>query len=331
MSSLFYLEDDSRIRCVSCGHRCLIAEGASGICGVRQNVSGDLLVPRNFVAAKKIMPVEINTVYHVRPGKKSLIFGMFGCDMHCGYCQNWKISQAPRESRSMEPEPVTPQSLIEEAIAEGCEVICSAFNEPLITSEWANEVFAEAKRRKLVTMFVSDGNATPEVLRYLRPHLDVYRIDLKAGTEENYHQLGGRLSVVLQSMREAYELGFWVEAVSLLVPYFNDHPSEIRFMAAAVAQISPDIPWHVNAFLPNYKMTERPPTSFQILNLAAGIGYGKGLKYVYIGNLAGSPLENTYCPECKNVLIERTNYSVTNCAVMNGSCPQCGYRIPGIW
>lgn len=327
--------DEQHTRCVACGHNCIIAEGRFGICNVRFNRGGTLRVPKDYVAAYRVHPVEINTIYHVRPGAPALTFGMFGCDFHCPYCQNWTVSQALREAQAPEPAPVriSAHALVEQAVRENCRVICSAYNEPLITSEWAVEIFREAKKKGLITAYITDGNATDRVLQYLRPWLDIFRVDLKAGTPEHYRRLGGRLEVVLNALERARALGFWVEVVTLIVPHFNDDINELRALAKYLASISTDIPWHLNAFYPNYKMQDRSATSVQILSLAAGLAYAQGMKYVYVGNATGAVpgLENTYCPTCRQPVIERKGYTVIKNGLIQGACPEgCGL-IPGLW
>lgn len=326
---------EQKVRCFACGHRCLITEGQSGICHVRFNRGGKLWVPKNYVAACRSHSVEINTIFHVKPGAQALTFGMFGCDFHCPYCQNWTLSQALRDRRAIDevPQPLSAHALVDQALAAGCQVVCSAYNEPLITSEWAAEVFQAAKSKGLITAFISDGNATEEVLNYLRPWLDVFRVDLKAGTPEHYRTLGGRLEVVWRSLEMAWRLGFWVEVVTLLVPFFNDDLAEIRSIVQHLTAISVDIPWHVNAFYPNYKMQDRSATSVQLLSLAASAAYAQGLKYVYVGNAPGlvPGFERTYCPQCKTPVIERYGYDTIKSKLISGACPHCRTPIPGIW
>jgi pyruvate formate lyase activating enzyme len=174
--------DGQKVRCFSCGHRCLILNGKPGICQVRFNDNGVLRVPHGYVAALQLDPVEKKPFFHALPGAKALSFGMMGCDFHCAYCQNWDISQAIRDPEAGRGgvRPVTPESLCDLAQAQGARIITSTYNEPLITSEWAVTIFREAKRRGLVTSYVSNGNGTPEVLEYIRPWVDLYKVDLKA-------------------------------------------------------------------------------------------------------------------------------------------------------
>jgi pyruvate formate lyase activating enzyme len=212
-------------------------------------------------------------------------------------------------------------------------MVVSSYNEPLITTEWAVEIFQHARRAGLLTGYVSNGNATPEVLDHLRPHLDCYKVDLKTMQDKNYRWLGGVLENVLRTIEMVHERGFWVEVVTLVVPGFNDSEEELRQAARFLASVSRDIPWHVTAFHPDYKLTDRGGTPPETLMKAAEIGYEEGLHFVYAGNLPGlvGRYENTYCPGCGALLIERYGFYVRQNRLHEGRCPDCGRAIPGIW
>src|SRR3954466_11816026 len=247
--------DNHRIRCYSCGHECPIAEGQAGVCKVRFNQGGKLLVPWGYVGGVQCDPIEKKPFFHAYPGALAYSFGMLGCDLHCGYCQNWVTSQALRDPSAIAPPLGTsPEDLVADALRQQARVMVSTYNEPLITSEWAVAVFKEAKAAGLVTGYVSNGNGTPEVLEYLRPFVDLYKVDLKSFDDRHYRQLGGRLAPILDTIRRLHAMGFWVEIVTLLIPGFNDSRDELRRLTAFVASVSPDIPWHVTAFHGDYKM-----------------------------------------------------------------------------
>lgn len=324
-----------KTRCFACGHRCLIPEGRRGICKVRFNAGGALRVPYGYVAALHCDPVEKKPFFHVLPGARALTFGMLGCDFHCAYCQNWDISQTFRdENAGTEPADATPGAVCDAAERAGAALVVSSYNEPLITAEWAVKIFMEARARGLKTAFVSNGNATPEVLEYIRPHTDAYKVDLKSMKPENYRALGGQLSVVLDSIQLLVQMGFWLEIVSLLIPGFNDSDEELKAMAGFLAGISADIPWHVTAFHKDYRMTDPDNTPVETLVRAARIGRDAGLKFVYAGNLPGRTgnWENTSCPSCGRALIERRGFRVlTDRVGKAGKCPDCRAAIPGIW
>ncbi len=328
----------NQVRCYACGHRCLIRPGRRGICQVRFNREGKLYVPWGYVAALQVDPIEKKPFFHVYPGSDALTFGMLGCDYHCSYCQNWLTSQALRDPASEVAgsfiRDVTPEALVKMALRHGARSVVSSYNEPLITSEWAMAIFRQAKEAGLLTGYVSNGNATREVLEYIRPYTDAYKIDLKTMNDKNYRRLGGVLQHVLDTIRMTYEMGFWVEVVTLVVPGFNDSEEELREAARFLVSISPDIPWHVTAFHPDYKMTDPPPTSVRTLLRAAEIGREEGLHFVYAGNLPGrvGPFENTWCPQCQALLIERVGYIILQYRLTEqGTCPECGYRVPGLW
>jgi pyruvate formate lyase activating enzyme len=327
--------EHNRLRCYACGHQCPIAEGQVGVCKVRFNRGGRLYVPWGYSAGVQCDPIEKKPFFHAYPGALAYSFGMLGCDLHCGYCQNWVTSQALRDPRAVSPpRRAVPERMVREALDLGARVVVSTYNEPLITAEWAVEIFRHAKAAGLMTGFVSNGNATPQVLAYLRPWLDLYKVDLKCLDDRHYRQLGGRLQPILDSLRRIYEMGFWLEVVTLIVPGFNDSDEELGRIAAYLAGISRDIPWHVTAFRPAYRMEGPPATPPATLVRAANIGRQAGLHYVYAGNLPGqvSDLENTRCPKCRRLLVERRGFRVVrNELDASGNCPACRTPIPGRW
>ena len=326
------------IRCIACGHRCLIREGRRGICQVRFNQAGELRVPWGYVAALNADPVEKKPFYHVLPGSIALTFGMLGCDFHCGYCQNWLTSQTLRDPASDESvnfvRRISPEKIVEAARRAGAEVIASSYNEPLITSEWAVAVFKQSVQAGMKCVYVSNGNASPEVLEYLRPYLAGMKIDLKSMQDKNYRKLGGVLKNVLDTIKRVKEMGLWLEVVTLVVPGFNDSTAELWEAARFLSGISPDIPWHVTAFHPDYKMSDTDNTPARTLLRAAEIGREAGLRYVYAGNLPGrvDEYETTFCPKCNTALVKRTGYFVHGVSITSlGTCPQCGTAIAGVW
>jgi pyruvate formate lyase activating enzyme len=325
----------NRVRCFACGHCCPIPEGRPGVCQVRLNRGGTLYMPWGYVAGVQCDPIEKKPFFHVRPGALAFSFGMLGCDLHCAYCQNWVTSQALRDPGAVAPPQLcTPEGLARMAVDLGAEVVVSTYNEPLITAEWAVAVFREAKAAGLLTGFVSNGNATPRVIEYLRPWVDLFKVDLKSFDERRYRQLGGRLGPILDSIRRIREMGFWLEVVTLVVPGFNDSSGELRHLADFLASVSPDIPWHVTAFHKDYKMTKPENTPAATLLRAAAIGREAGLRYVYAGNLPGSvgSLEDTRCGLCPTALIRRRGYRILDYRLdPSGRCPSCHAVIPGRW
>jgi pyruvate formate lyase activating enzyme len=506
---LCYPEGDA-IRCVACGHRCLVGPEKRGICKVRFNHAGELRVPWGYVAGLQCDPVEKKPFFHAHPGSDALTFGMLGCDLHCSYCfpgdttvitgdgpaalaylfhragrtvktpdaeiaypeglravagsgsprrvravfkhpyrgklihvrphqfpgfrctpdhriyatadplrpaepipagrltgrhflvvprrwadtsahaavafrqlrasvvstwdyylvpvgnvtsaeydgdvynmeveeehnylasiflakncQNWSSSQVLRDISADAPARITtPAQLVAFARREGARLVVSSYNEPLITAEWAVAVFREASAAGFTCGFVSNGNATPEVLDYLRPWIKVYKIDLKGFHDRHYRSLGCPLENVLNGIRMVHERGLWLEVVTLVIPGFNDSESELREAARFLASVSRDIPWHVTGFHKDYKMTDPPDTDSRQLVRAAEIGYEEGLRFVYAGNRPGQvgPFENTRCHVCGVTLIERFGFLVRSYDLSrDGRCPYCQAAIPGVW
>jgi len=336
-SRLYEKLDKNRVRCFACGHCCPIPEGQPGVCKVRYNRGGTLYAPWGYTAGTQCDPVEKKPFFHAYPGALAYSFGMMGCDLHCSYCQNWVTSQALRDPSAVSsPQHASPEALVQDAIAQGAKILVSTYNEPLITSEWAVAVFKEAKDAGLITGFVSNGNGTPQVLEYLRPWLDLYKVDLKSFDDRHYHELGGRIGPILDSIRRIHAMGLWLEIVTLLIPGFNDSPDELRRLTEFLAGISPDIPWHVTAFHGDYKMQNdvARDTNQEDLLKAVEVGREAGLRHIYAGNLPGrvGRWEDTHCPQCNETLIERYGYLIKDYQLTpDGRCPHCATAIPGRW
>ena len=323
------------VRCVACAHRCRIPPGEHGICKVRFNQDGVLRVPHGYVAALAVDPIEKKPFFHVLPGTDALSFGMLGCDLHCAYCQNWFTSQALRDPlATAPPHDISAKDLVREAQRAGSPTVISTYNEPLITSEWAYDVFSTAKAEGFLTGYVSNGNGTPEVLDYIRPVTDLYKVDLKSMNDRSYRSLGTVLARVLETLEGLKARGFWIEVVTLLVPGLNDTDDEIRELTTWLARLDPFIPWHATAFHSDYRMQDVPDTADALLLRAAEIGKAAGLHYVYAGNRPGrvGSWEDTHCHACGETLIHRMGYRILeNRLGPSGTCPSCDTRIPGVW
>ena len=280
-------------------------------------------------------PIEKKPFFQAYPGALAYSFGMLGCDLHCAYCQNWVTSQALRDPNAVSPPlGASPEMLVKDALRQGAKVLVSTYNEPLITSEWAVAVFREAKAAGLITGFVSNGNGTPQVLEYLRPWIDLYKVDLKSFSDRHYHELGGRIGPILDTIRRLHGMGVWVEIVTLLIPGFNDSEEELHGLTEFLAGISVDIPWHITAFHKDYKMEDPDNTRPEDLLRAAEIGKNAGLRYVYAGNLPGMvrDLEHTRCHQCGETVIQRHGYFVDAYRLTaDGRCPACHTPVPGRW
>ncbi len=328
-----------RVRCLACAHKCGIAPGASGVCGVRFNEGGVLLAPRGYISGQGLDPVEKKPFFHAVPGALTFSFGMLGCNFKCSFCQNYPLSQPIRDSSRAAPclQPATPEDLAAAARDAGAGIMVSTYNEPLITAEWSVAVFREARKYGLRCAYVSNGYASAEVLDYIRPYVDFYKADLKTFNPENYERvIGGGLDKALKGVEMIHAKGFWLEIVTLFIPGFNDSAAEMDALAGFISGISRDIPWHVTAFHPDHAMTDRSATPAGTLLAAREAGLKKGLKYVYTGNIPGQGFEDTACPACGAVLVRRRGFTVQENRIKisaggNGSCGNCSEKIPGVW
>ncbi|MFA6318707.1 MAG: AmmeMemoRadiSam system radical SAM enzyme [Elusimicrobiota bacterium] len=337
--TLFRAMPDGRLECYACGLRCCLKDGMAGACAVRFNKGGRLMVPWGYVAGLQADPIEKKPFFHVLPGSRALSFGMLGCCYSCAFCQNWVSSQALRDpSAGHEVRPCSARDIVKAAVENGCLTVASTYNEPLITSEWAVEVFREAKEAGLACCYVSNGSATPEVLDFLRPWVDFFKVDLKCFDEGTYRRLmGGPMKAVLDTLAGLLERGFWVEVVTLVIPGVNDSDAELNAIGRFLVSLSPDIPWHVTAYHRDYRMKGAESTPAASVLKAAEIGKAAGLRHVYAGNLAGpgGGWEDTSCPGCGTVLIERRGFRVMGSRLAvegsKGFCPKCRHPIAGVW
>src|SRR5260221_6154 len=332
---LYDVLPDGRLRCYACGHCCPLPDGAVGFGKVLFNEGGKLRVPWGYVGGVQCDPIEKKPFFHAFPGALAYSFGMLGCDLHCAYCQNWVTSQALRDPAAVAPPlPTSADDLVQDALRHGARVVVSTYNEPLITSEWAVAVFKAARAAGLATAYVSNGNGTPQVLEYLRPWIDFYKVDLKSFDDRHYRQLGGRIEPILDTIQRLHTMGVWLEIVTLLIPGFNDSRDELSRLTSFVAGVSPDIPWHVTAFHRDYKMTDPEDTTADMLLEAADIARISGLRHVYAGNIPGAvgDRENTRCASCGDTVIARRGYRIPEYRLLpGGKCPSCASTVPGRW
>ena len=332
--TLYTKMPDDWVHCLACGHRCKIPPGKDGICKIRFNNEGKLHAPFGYVSGIALDPIEKKPFFHAYPGSAALSFGMLGCDYHCPFCQNWITSQTLRDPQAVSSlQEIDAQEIVDLALRQKAPIITSTYNEPLITTEWAIEVFKLAKKAHLVTSYVSNGNATPEVLDALQPWLDLYKVDLKAFRQKAYAHMGGVLQNVLDTITSLYKRGKWIEVVTLVVPGMNDSIEELNDIAQFIYSVSPDIPWHVTAYHQDYQMTGKEFTSLSTLIRAAETGYKAGLHFVYTGNRPGQTrnYENTYCYSCNELLIERRGFQVLQKRISNGMCFKCKTPVAGRW
>ncbi len=340
----------NKVMCLACARYCRIPEGEAGYCGVRVNDSGKLrLSVYGKPAAVQIDPVEKKPLFHFLPGSKAFSIGTFGCNFNCTFCQNWDISQAPADAREKDPsrwrayfaellercDKWPPERVVEAAAANGCKSIAFTYNEPTIFTEYAIDVMKKARKRGIKGIYVTAGYETRECWDALEGHIDAAIIDLKAYNLRFYNELcrAPNFEPVKESIRYARTKGVWVETVTLFVPGWNDSEKEMKDLASFFAGVDKEMPWHVTAFHPDYKMLDNAPTPAETLIKAREIGKAAGLKHIYCGNLplAYSDYETTSCHSCGKALIRRYGFEITENHMKEGKCGYCGERLKGVW
>jgi len=325
--------ENGRVVCALCAHRCVIAAGGWGVCGVRENRAGTLVTHAyGEVVAANVDPIEKKPFYHFLPGTTSLSIAAAGCNFKCGFCQNWQISQlSAKDGETAGGQKLTPAEIVRAAQARKCRSISYTYTEPTIFFEYAYDTARLAKAAGLTNTFVTNGFMTAEAVEAARPYLDAANVDLKAFRDETYKKTcKGRLQPVLDSIALMRRRGIWVEVTTLVVPGMNDGEDELRDIARFLAGVDRDIPWHLSRFHPDYEFTDRGATPLPLLRKAEVWGREAGLKFIYIGNVAGED-EVTYCPSCGTELIRRSGFSVLSNRVAGGLCPQCGTGIAGVF
>jgi len=322
-----------KVRCLLCPHRCRIPDGQRGICAVRENQGGTLFTHvYGRLVSQALDPIEKKPLFHFLPGAAALSIAAVGCNFRCDFCQNYTISQYPREHKGhVLGERIGPEEVVRHAVDAGAPIIAYTYTEPTVFFEMCQDTAKLALQRGIRNVFVSNGYMTEEAARPAATWLHGINVDLKSFSEEFYSRYcGGSLEPVLQTISRLHALGVWVEVTTLVIPGRNDSEEELRWIAEFLAGVSPNIPWHVSRFVPAYKVYDRPPTPVATLKRARQLGFQAGLKFVYLGNLPGEG-EDTLCPGCGTVLIRRYGFRVLENRVEEGSCPCCGELIPGVW
>ncbi len=338
----FTKANSNLIQCTSCRNYCIIAEKKFGICGVRKNVEGKLvLITKDKPCAVHLDPIEKKPLYHFLPGTKTMSFGFYGCNFHCDFCQNFDISSCKGielEKAVKGIKTVTPKQAIDLTKSSKAKSIAITYNEPAISIEWDLELFKLSKKLKgknsLKNIFVSNGYSSKESIKSLRGKLDAINIDLKSFDERFYKNIcGANLESVLSCIKEYHSAGVHLELTTLIIPGKNDSFEEINKLTKWIAALDKNIPWHVSAFSPMHKMLSVPATTNIQIRNAIAIGKENGLKYIYGGNTSSNEFSHTYCPKCNSLLIDRTNYSgvYTKDFSKKGKCKNCGQRIKGVF
>ena len=330
---LYEKMEHERVRCFLCSHKCLIKEGAKGICGVRENRGGMLVsLVYGKVIAQHVDPIEKKPLFHFLPGSRSYSIATVGCNFKCRFCQNADISQMPNDQDQVWGKDITPPEIVEEVVSSRSATIAFTYTEPTIYYELALDTARLAVTKGIKNIFVSNGYMTEECLKDIFPDLHGANIDLKSFEDKFYReQCGAKLGPVLKTLETMKKMGVWLEVTTLLIPGLNDSPKELKGLAKFLADLDPDIPWHISRFHPTYHLTNVSPTPPESIHRAKDIGYEEGLKYVYSGNIPGDKGEKTYCHECGELLIDRFGFSVRKNRLVSGRCPDCQADIPGVW
>ncbi|OGJ42648.1 AmmeMemoRadiSam system radical SAM enzyme [Candidatus Peregrinibacteria bacterium RIFCSPLOWO2_01_FULL_39_12] len=339
---LFKKLGGKKVKCLCCQRYCVIKDGLSGFCGVRKNVNGELyLIVYGKPIAVHTDPVEKKPLFHFLPGTEIFSFGTIGCNFRCSFCQNWDISQITARMigkiRGARRE-LSPKKIVDYCVKNKIPSIAYTYNEPTIFTEYAHDTGVLARKKGIKNVYVSNGYESEECLKYMLNFCDAINIDIKSFSNEFYAKVCGgvRLNGVKETIKKSFEMGFWIECTTLVIPELNDSDKELKEIAEFLVAVSPDIPWHVTAFHPDYKMTDKKFTPAATLEKAVEIGKKAGLKFVYTGNILNPDGENTYCPKCKKLLIERSGMSCLTCDIKTGkngvgTCPYCKEKIAGIW
>jgi pyruvate formate lyase activating enzyme len=327
------LEEDRKVQCRLCSHYCRIEPGEYGKCGVRTNQDGALFtLTYDRVAALNLDPIEKKPLFHFLPGTQSFSVGTMGCNLACTFCQNYTLSQAPKQSGRVSGERVSPEQLANAAKHYKAESISYTYSEPTIFFELVRDTAQHAREQGLRNALVTNGFMTRECLEELGPLVDAANTDLKAFSEEFYEQCSGaKLKPVLNNLRSMKELGWWVEVTTLIIPGLNDSDEELQNLVSFIASdLGADTPWHISRFHPTYRMTDRPSTPVETLERAWNIGARKGLRYVYLGNVPGHQTESTICPGCGETVLDRRGFTLRRRNLRNGRCASCGRTIDGV-
>ncbi len=325
---------EGKVKCSLCRFRCLIADGQRGVCGVRENRAGTLysLVYGRSVA-ESVDPVEKKPLFHYLPGSRTFSVATVGCNFRCLHCQNHQIAHLPMSARPIAGENLPPAEIVRRAVHAGCRSISYTYTEPTIFYEYAYDTARLARQQGLGNIFVTNGYITEEALTRLAPYLDAANVDLKGFSEAFYREVAGAtLQGVLDSLKVYRRLGIWIEVTTLVIPGHNDDEAQLKGIARFIAQeLGAEVPWHLSAFYPTYRMTNRPPTPVETLRRAREIGFEAGLRYVYLGNVPGEGGESTWCPACRRAVVERRGYRLGAVHIKEGRCGFCGEPQQGRW
>ena len=329
--ALFYARlKDGKVRCLLCPHTCVIQSGKRGICRVRENQGGTLIsLVYGKVVSCNVDPIEKKPLFHFQPGSVSLSIATVGCNLQCLHCQNYEISQVPADKNEVTGTQVSPDRLVTLAVEKGCTSISYTYTEPTVYFEFALETARRAAAHGIRNVFVTNGYINAEPLELVAPYLHAANVDLKSFTDEFYRKVcKARLAPILDTLRRMKDLGIWVEITTLLIPGLNDSEHELRELARFIRSLGSEVPWHVSAFYPTYRMTDRPRTPVKTLQRARSWGLEEGLQFVYTGNIPGEEGENTFCPGCGFQVITRVGFSTHGTGLEDTRCSKCKRELP---
>ncbi len=321
-----------KVKCLLCPRGCELKEGERGNCRSRMNMGGKLqTLVHGKPCAVHVDPIEKKPFYHFLPGSLSYSLATAGCNLHCLYCQNWEISQSnPEDTVNMD---MSPEQVVRGAIENKCRTIACTYSEPIIFFEYAADIAKIARENNILNIWVTAGYINQKPLEEACAFLDGIKVDFKGITEDFYQNVTrGSIGPVMNAIKLIKEKGIWLEIVNLIVPTYNDTKEDFSRMCDWITEnLGPDVPVHFSRFWPTYRLKNLPPTPEESLILARNIAMSKGIKYVYIGNIPEHEGNNTYCPVCKKLLIERLGYTVTQNYISGGNCKFCSTKIPGRW
>ncbi len=335
-SLLYEKRADGRVKCNVCGVRCVIAKGARGACNTRLNRDGTLYtLIYGLTSGACVDPIEKKPLFHFHPGTKILSMGTRGCNFRCPGCQNWEISHDSPDEFGRNMEKIDPAESARLAAKLGCQGIGWTYNDPTIWIEHTLEAMIEAKRLGLYSCYMTNGYATEEHLELIGPYLTSWRVDIKGFSRESYKKISGlaKFDPTFECTKLAkHKYGMWVECVTNVTPTVNDSEETARGIAGWIRdELGPLTPWHVTRFFPYLDLSHLPPTPIPTMERFCEIGREEGLKYVYMGNVPGHPLEDTHCHSCGTLLIKRRHFAVLKGTLAEGHCPKCAAEIPGRW
>lgn len=342
---LFKKLENKLVQCLACRHRCQIKPNKTGLCGVRKNIHGELfLLVYGQAAAAHVDPIEKKPLYHFLPRANAFSIGTLGCNFGCLFCQNWDISQATKTMSASQTEQaqissleeygqnLPPEEIVKYAKKNKIPIIAYTYNEPTIFVEYAYDTAKLANQNKIKNVFVSNGYESDESLELMSPYLDALNIDLKSFSDDFYKKTcKARLQPVLKTIKKVKQLGIWQEITTLLIPGMNDSEKELKELTKFIVSVDADIPWHISAFHPDYKMTEAAETPHETLLNAYELGKKAGLKFIYAGNVYDPVHSTTFCPNCGEKLIERAGFKAKILNFKHGICLKCKEKIPGVW